>query len=79
MTIMSRGETPMEFSAAATFSTVGNSGNAISEALASFTDVLVLGVTVVRPRLLNAVGCDVFKVELTLTTMLPHATAQLEI
>ena len=40
---------------------------------------VLLGVTTVSPRLLNAVGCETSSVEATLMVMLPWDTAQLEI
>ena len=78
MVIMSRGVTPRAFRAAATFSTVGNSGRVTMLDFFSVTSVVVPGVTAVRPRLLKAFGCDTFSVEATLMVMLPWATAQLE-
>src|ERR1700722_14109603 len=77
--IISRGVTPSEFNAMATFSTVGISGRAIMEALFSATWVVVCCVTLVSPTLLKGAGWETFCVEAILMVMLPQATAQLEI
>ncbi len=79
MTIMSRGVTPSELRAWATFSTVGSSGRAIIWDLFSVTSVLVLGVTTVCPRSAKGCGCEAVRVEAMLMVMLPWETAQVEI
>jgi len=77
--MMSRGVAPSVFNAAATFSTVGNSGKVTTADLFSVTSVVVRGVTVVVPVLLNGFGWETSSVEATLMVMLPCAMAQLEI
>ena len=52
----SRGVTPREFSAEATFSTVGISGRGTTEDLVSVTSVEVCGVTTVWPVELKGAG-----------------------
>ena len=47
MAMTSRGVTPSEFKADATFSTVGISGNGTTDDLGSVTSVVVRGVTTV--------------------------------
>ena len=75
---MSRGETPREFKAAATFSTVGSSGSVTIVPLSSLTLVSVCGVTTVWPVRLNGVGCETLRVEAMLMVRLPWEIAQLE-
>src|SRR5438309_1671949 len=76
---MSRGVTPRALRDAATFSTVGNSGNGTMAALLSVTLVSVRGVTTVMPCLENGFGWDTSRVEAMLMVRLPCETAQLEI
>src|SRR6202012_4310060 len=76
--IMSRGVTPREFKAEATFSTVGNSGKATIEPFSSWILVSACFVTVVVPVWLKAFGWETFWVEATLMVTLPCETAQAE-
>src|SRR4029078_2268645 len=64
--------------AAATFSTVGISGNGTTADLVSVTSVVVRGVTTVSPVLLNGPGCETSSDEAMLIVILPCAPAQLE-
>src|SRR5271157_275595 len=79
MAIISRGVTPRVLRAAATFSTVGNSGRVTREPLCSVTSVVVWDVTWVWPVWLKGLGWDTSWDEDMLMVMLPQATAQLEI
>src|SRR5664280_33222 len=79
MAITSRGVTPSEFKAEATFSTVGISGKGTTDDLASVTSVVVRGVRTVWPVELNGDGWETSSVDATLMVMLPCETAQLEI
>ena len=76
--ITSRGVTPSELRAEATFSTVGNSGSGTTAVLFSVTSVVVRGVTTVSPVLLNGFGCETSRVDATLMVILPCETAHAE-
>src|SRR5580658_3846165 len=76
--IMSRGVTPRELSAAATFSTVGNSGRAIMAPLSSLILTSVLLTTCVEPVWPKALGWETSGAEAMLMVTLPCEMAQLE-